>query len=154
MHWCQQLVESIWQAISCLVRSYLCRMHKQYCLDIYWTNFWNIERHNGLTWKNIIDISNFIVWNPVTGTYLILTFSVKLLIDSWCNISDSFNHIFDHDFKCLLESVISADMSEYVPLCICETMLILRLMRSILFLCYPQKLLHCQVINGKFMRIN
>ena len=37
--------------------------------------FLKIEQRNGVTWKDMIDISNFRVWNPMTGSCLKLTFS-------------------------------------------------------------------------------
>ena len=43
----------------------------------YCANFLNIVQQNGVTWKDMIDISNFRVWNPMTGTCLNLTFSKK-----------------------------------------------------------------------------
>ena len=40
--------------------------------------------------------------------------ALDFLIDSWCSISKSVNHISDHGFKCPPGSVISTDTSENV----------------------------------------
>ena len=42
----------------------------------------NIGQQNGVTSKDIIDISNFRVWDPVKGTCLNLTFSNDFLLTS------------------------------------------------------------------------
>ena len=52
-------------------------------------------------------------YETLRATCFILTFSNKLSIYNSCN-SKSVNHISDHDFKCLLESVISTDKSQCV----------------------------------------
>ena len=62
----------------------------------YCANFSNVRLQNGVNWKGMIDIPNFRAWDPVTGTCLNFTLSNKLLIDSWCRISKSVNHISDH----------------------------------------------------------
>ena len=42
------------------------------------------------------------------------TLSNKLLIESWCSISESVYQISDYGFKCLARSAISANKSECV----------------------------------------
>ena len=49
--------------------------------------------------------------DPVT---FFLTLSSKLLIESWCSISESVYQISDYGFKCLARSVIWANKSECV----------------------------------------
>ena len=80
----------------------------------YYANFVNIWQQDRVTWKDMIDISNFPVWDPVAATCLILAFLNKLLIDSWRSISKSVNHFFDHGFECLFGSLISTDTIQNV----------------------------------------
>ena len=61
--------------------------------------------------KDMIDISNLRVSDPVTVACLNLTFSNKLLIDRWCSFSRIINHISNHGFKSV-GSVISTDKSD------------------------------------------
>ena len=62
----------------------------------------------------MIDV-NFPVSDPLTGTCFDLTYFLKeLLIDSWYSIAKSGNHTSDHSFRCILGSVISADIPEYI----------------------------------------
>ena len=70
----------------------------------------------------MIEISAFRVYGPVTGTSLNLTFLNKLLIDRWCSISMSDNHISDHGLKYLSGALISTDNLECFkfPLRLCD----------------------------------
>ena len=65
----------------------------------------------GKTWLK----DHFFNWESVEGTCLNLTISNELLLfESWCIISKSVNHFFDHDSKCHSGSLISSDSSECV----------------------------------------
>ena len=57
---------------------------------------------------------HFFNWDSVEGTCLNLTISNELLFESWCIISKSVNHLFDHDSKWPSGSLISSDSSECV----------------------------------------
>ena len=76
-------------------------------------NFLNIRRKSGVTWKDMIDISNFWVCDLMTGPCLGLLF-FEQTIDSCCSISKSVNHISDHGLKCLSACIISTGKSECV----------------------------------------
>ena len=82
----------------------------------YCANLVNMGQRKDLIWRNVIDFWTFLVWwCPVFGTWLNLIFSNKLLFDSWCSISESVNHVSDHDCKCfILGSAISNGKSECV----------------------------------------
>ena len=81
-------------------------------------SLWKSLKHVAVKWfnlKNVIDISTFLVWDPMFGTWLDLIFSSKFLFESWCSISESVNHVSDHGFKCsFLGSAISTGKSDCV----------------------------------------
>ena len=66
----------------------------------FWKFLWILLKDSaakmGEPEKNLIDIKFWCLW-PCDRYFFNLTFSDKLLIDSWCNLSNSFSHIFDHD---------------------------------------------------------
>ena len=62
----------------------------------------------------MIEISNFPLSDPVTGTCFNVMSSNRLLIDNWCSISKGVSHISDYGFNYLLGSIVSTEKSESV----------------------------------------
>ena len=81
---------------------------------VYCANFLNIVKEKMASPENTWLTSTFRVWDPVTCNCLNLMCSNKLLIDSWCSSSKSFNHTSNQGFKCLSGFVISTNRSECV----------------------------------------